>query len=683
MIAILTEKPSVGQNIARIVGADNKKHGYIEGNGYIITWAFGHLVTLALPEDYGINSYDIDTLPIIPENFKLRPRLMKTAHGWQEDAGATRQLKIIKSVFDRCDRIIVATDAGREGELIFRRIYEYLKCRKPFSRLWISSLTDKAIRCGLDNLKESTEYDALYRSADARSKADWMIGINASRAYSILTGDGNNSLGRVQTPTLRMICHRYTDFINFKSQPYWQQVLHVNINGTVYPLKGKLNYFDPKEAETIFNKVKTFSKAKIARIEKKEHFEMAPLLHSLTSLQKEANKRYGYSADKTLTIAHKLYELKYITYPRTDSQYIPQDVFETIPELIRFTENLPEFKDKSKLFSSGKLSERCVNNEKVTDHHALLPTGLLPVNITAEQKKIYTLIVIRMLEAFSADCIKEVTEINAVCGKVEFVLKGWQIKQSGWKAIQNETDENDENHRALPDSLKDGEELHIDGHNMIRKSTKPLPPFTDGTLLEAMEMTALGTPATRAGIIETLLSRGYIERDDKKLIPATKGKMLVDSVKELIISDIEMTAEWEKALQKIEAEPDYYASFISGIKVHTKHITDELISIVRAENEYTETPYICPKCKRGKMLFYRKVAKCNNSRCRHIFYRETHGVTLSDEQLTELFKRKRTPLIEGFRSKKGKLFNAYIEYDKDGDWFFSFPPKDIKDEPSR
>lgn len=683
MIAILTEKPSVGHDIARIVGAEDKKHGYMEGNGYIVTWAFGHLVTLAMPEDYGINSYDITTLPIIPGSFILRPRLIKTKNGYQEDPGAIRQLKIIKSVFDRCDRIIVATDAGREGELIFRYIYDHLKCSKPFSRLWISSLTDKSIRKGLDNLKEGTDYDSLYRSAEARSQADWLIGINASRAYSIMTGDGNNSIGRVQTPTLRIICHRYNEYLNFKSQPYWQHIIHINIDGTVYDLKGKVNYFKSKEAETVFSKIKTFSKVELSHIEKKEVYEPAPLLHSLTSLQKEANRQYGYSADKTLSIAQKLYESKYITYPRTGSQYIPQDVFETIPELIEFTQNLPEFKDISILFPDRIQPERCVDDKKVTDHHALLITGLLPVNISAEQKKIYGLIVTRMLEAFSADCIKDVTELHFNCDRAEFTLKGWATKQSGWKSIHNEPDEDSKEKGILPDTLKEGDFVDIESHNMIRKSTKPLLPFTDGSLLEAMEIIGLGTPATRAAIIETLLNRGYIDRDEKKLIPTSKGKMLVESLKDLIISDVEMTAEWEKALQKIEDTPEYYTSFINGIKVHTKHITDELISIIRTENDFTETPYICPKCKRGKMLFYRKVAKCNNTRCRHIFYRETHGVTLNDEQLTELFKRKRTPLIEGFRSKKGKVFNAIIEYDKYGDWFFSFPPKDCENEPDR
>jgi len=674
MIAILAEKPSVGQDIARVLGVSDKKYGYIEGNGYIITWAFGHLVTLALPEDYGIDSYNPDTLPILPDKFLLSPRKTKAKYGYQEDPAAIRQLKIIQNVFSRCDEIIAATDAGREGELIFRNIYSYLKCDKPFSRLWISSLTDKAIREGFEQLKEGNHYYSLYRSAEARSQADWLVGINASRAYCQMTGENNNSLGRVQTPTLSLICRRFAEYQNFKSQPFWNHVIHITKGEEKFPLKGSVNYYDQQEADNIFKHLKTYPTARVTRFEKKEVYELSPFLHDLTSLQKEANARFGYSADKTLSIAQKLYEQKNITYPRTGSCFIQEDVFETVPELVEFIKNIPEYYDGANLLSGKKLNTRSVNDKNVTDHHALLITGLLPINLSTEQKNIYGLIVGRMLEAFSGSCVKEVTEVHLSCDDINFTSKGWTILEKGWKAIRNEKEDYEDENRAYPE-FREGETLNIESHNMIRKSTRPQPPYTDAGLLSVMEIAGLGTPATRSGIIEVLINRGYIERDEKKLIPTDKGKTLYNAVKEMMIADTGMTADWEKALQKIEETPDFYTSFINGIKVHTRHITDEIVSIVKAEKDYTETPYICPKCKRGKMLFYQKLAKCNNSRCKLIFYKETYGVKLSDEQLSELFKKKTSPLIEGFRSKKGKLFTASIEYDKDGDWFFKFPEK--------
>ncbi len=313
MIAIITEKPSVARDIANILNVTQKKDGYIEGNGYMITWAYGHLVTLALPEEYDFDGKTIESLPIIPEKFLLVPRKIKTKTGYQTDSNATKQLKVITSVFNKCDSIIVATDAGREGELIFRYIYKYLKCKKRFARLWISSMTDKAIKDGFQNLKDGKDYDSLFLAAEARSQADWLLGINASRALHICSGEKNNSLGRVQTPTLALICKRYLDHKRFKTQAYWQTSVHISKDGTNFRITGTDQYFEKEVADKAFNKIKQCSELKVIKFSREEKKVDIPLLHDLASLQKKANVKHGFSADKTLSIAQKLYESKLIS----------------------------------------------------------------------------------------------------------------------------------------------------------------------------------------------------------------------------------------------------------------------------------------------------------------------------------------------------------------------------------
>jgi DNA topoisomerase-3 len=319
---LITEKPSVAREIAAIVGANNKEDGFLHGNNYMVTWAFGHLIQLAMPEEYGFQGFVRENLPIIPETFKLVPRQVKDGKEYKPDAGALRQLKIIKHVFDSCDRIIVATDAGREGELIHRYIYTYLNCNKPFDRLWISSLTDKAIKAGLQNLKPGSDYDTLYYAAKARSESDWLVGINASQALSISAGRGVWSLGRVQTPTLTMICKRFLDNKNFVLVPFWQIKVQTEKSGISFATVSKEKYSDKNAADAVFRLLQDTKTLLVQFIEKKEVCQEAPLLYDLTTLQKDANKKHSFSADKTLSIAQKLYEThKLITYPRTGPLY--------------------------------------------------------------------------------------------------------------------------------------------------------------------------------------------------------------------------------------------------------------------------------------------------------------------------------------------------------------------------
>ncbi len=325
MKTIIAEKPSVAREIAGLVGASDKKDGYLTGNGYFVTWAFGHLIGLGMPEDYGISGFDKTALPILPNPFLLTVRKVKKDKGYTADTGALKQLKIIEQLFNKSESIIVATDAGREGELIFRYIYEYLKCNKPFERLWISSLTEKAIKQGFENLKQGKEFDGLYQAAQGRSRADWLVGINATQALSIAAGNGIYSLGRVQTPTLALICKRYLENRNFKVKNYWQIQLSHNKELIDFKSISKTKWEDQKLAVDTLKAIQRSGTTTITSVETKSVTEQPPLLFDLTGLQKEANKKLNLSADETLNIAQNLYEKKFITYPRTGSKYIPED----------------------------------------------------------------------------------------------------------------------------------------------------------------------------------------------------------------------------------------------------------------------------------------------------------------------------------------------------------------------
>jgi DNA topoisomerase-3 len=389
MKCLLCEKPSVAREIAAIVGATNKEDGFLYGNGYTVTWAIGHLVGLAMPEDYGFAGFVRDNLPIIPETFILKPRQVKDGKEYKPDAGALRQLKIIKQLFEKCDKIIVCTDAGREGELIFRYIYAYLNCKKPFERLWISSLTEKAIKTGFQNLKPGAEYDNLFFAAKARSEADWQVGLNASRALSIAAGRGAFSLGRVQTPTLAMICKRFLENRDFVSVPYWQHKINLEKENIPFSIISEEKYYTGKN-ETFIEGERIYQGgvAKVKSINKKTLNQEPPLLYDLTALQKEANRKHGFPAEKTLLIAQKLYELKHITYPRTGSRYISRDVFDEIPALIEILKQHEEFEPYIRYMDCTALNLRSVDDKKVTDHHALLVTENFPKELVEKTLKL-------------------------------------------------------------------------------------------------------------------------------------------------------------------------------------------------------------------------------------------------------------------------------------------------------
>ena len=681
---IIAEKPSVARDIARIVGATSKQDGYMEGCGYVVTWAMGHLIALAMPEAYGFSAYKAEDLPIRPNPFQLVVRQVRKDKEYISDPAALKQLKVIRSCFDKADRIIVATDAGREGELIFRYIYQHLNCCKPFERLWISSLTDKAIREGLSNLKAGSCYDNLYHSAKARSEADWLVGINASRALSIAR-KGGYSLGRVQTPTLAMVCRRYIENRDFSSVPYWKLSALTEKEGLSLKAVGNIDYESEASAQTALATLRCQSQLMVESVARKVTHTSPPLLYDLTALQKDANRRHGFSADKTLSIAQSLYEKKITTYPRTGSRYISEDVFEEVSALLRkIGETLPT-----------PLNRHSVDNTKITDHHAIIPTGETPLGLSADETTIYQMVVNRFVEAFSPNSEEERMQVRFTDGTNIFTWKACRQISLGWKAVQKElvTDaekkekENDDEIvlPSLPD-LTEGEVLSLVSAEITEHKTKPKPLYTEATLLSAMENAGkevenaeskkamaecgIGTPATRANIIETLILRDYIRRDKKSIIPTEKGLAVYEIVKDKKIANAEMTGSWELALAAIEAGKMPSDKFSQGINSYVSTICEELLSLSSEQKSYPV--YRCPKCGQQSVGIYAKVAKCRHETCGFHVFREVCGILLSEDNIRDLISSGRTPILKGLTSKAGKKFNARLVLKDDYTTTFEF-----------
>jgi len=638
-----------------------------------------------MPETYGFSAYKAEDLPIRPNPFQLVVRQVRKDKEYISDPAALKQLKVIRSCFDKADRIIVATDAGREGELIFRYIYQYLNCHKPFDRLWISSLTDKAIREGLSNLKPGNCYDNLYHSAKARSEADWLVGINASRALSIAR-KGGYSLGRVQTPTLAMVCRRYIENRDFSSVPYWTLSALMEKEGLSLKAIGITDYESEASAQTALATLRSQSQLTVETVARKVTHTSPPLLYDLTALQKEANRRQGFSADKTLSIAQSLYEKKITTYPRTGSRYISEDVFEEVPALLR----------KIGKTLSNPLNRYSVDNTKITDHHAIIPTGETPLGLSADETTIYQMVVNRFIEAFSPNSEEERMQVRFTDGTNTFTWKACRQISLGWKAVQKEqvTDaekkENDDELvlPSLPD-LTEGEVLPLVSAEITEHKTKPKPLYTEATLLSAMEnagkevkdaeskkamaVCGIGTPSTRANIIETLILRDYIRRDKKAIIPTEKGLAVYEIVKDKKIANAEMTGAWELALAAIEAGKMPADKFSQGINSYVGTICEELLSLTPEQKSYPV--YRCPKCGQQSVGIYAKVAKCRHETCGFHVFREFCGILLSEDNIRDLISSGRTPILKGLTSKAGKKFNARLVLGEDYTTSFEFENK--------
>ncbi len=690
MKAIIAEKPSVGMDIARVVGAADKKDGYCTGNGYMVTWALGHLVSLAMPGAYGYTKTRAEDLPMLPDPFRLVSRQVRTDKGMVTDLAAARQLKVIDSVLAQCDSVIVATDCAREGELIFRWIYSYLGYTKPFQRLWISSLTDEAIREGMANLRDGRDYDSLYAAADCRAKADWLVGMNASRALAVASGSANNSIGRVQTPTLAMVCARFKENRSFVSTPYWQLHLTLKRQDAHRMFFHAEEFKDKGTAEAAYQKITSGSPATITRVERKKTLQQSPLLYDLTALQKDCNVHYDLTADKTLSIAQSLYEKKLISYPRTGSRHIPEDVMRHIPSLLEKAAVLPEFREYGQSFDFSDLNTRSVDDTKVTDHHALIITGIVPEGLSGAESTVYTLIAGRMLESFSPPCEKELLVMECTCEGMEFRSRSSCITKPGWRGVfarmeDREKDEPERDHGTA--EFAEGEAVPVMGHGLAQKKTLPKPLYTEATLLAAMETCGknitdeqakeairdlgIGTPATRAAIITTLIKRDYIARSGKSIIPTEKGMYIHEAVKGMRVADVELTGSWEKALLQIEGHTLDTETFMKSIRDYTSKATGEILRLDFPAMQ--EKAFTCPKCKTGKIILRSKVAKCDRDGCGLLVFRRVLNKELTDSHLEQLFSSGSTKLIKGFKGKKGVPFDAAVTFDAEYNPVFSFP----------
>ena len=707
MIALIAEKPSVAKDIARIIGATGRNDGYLSGNGYMVAWAFGHLIQLAMPEAYGVANFRRESLPILPPDFQLIPRQVKAEKGYKADPGVLKQLKVIKEVFDRCDRIIVATDAGREGELIFRYIFHYLNCRKPFVRLWISSLTDKAIREGLDNLQPGERYDNLYLSAKSRSEADWLIGINATQALSVAAGQGVFSLGRVQTPTLVMICSRYLENKNFVPAKFWQLKAATASGGINFTAQSTAKWEQQPEAIAVLQRVKDAGQLVVKSVERKEACQEPLLLYDLTTLQKEANTKLNFSADKTLSIAQSLYEKKVMSYPRTGSRYIPEDVFDEMPERVALLGQYPRFAGYAAGLDGTPLNRRSVNDGKVTDHHAIIPTVEIARTDLSElpsgERDVLTLLAVRLLCATTqANRFEAVTAILD-CQGYTFTAKGKTILQSGWKEVerihrmsirQSETEHKENEAVALP-VLQEGQTFEAVSASLREGKTSPPKHYTEDTLLSAMETAGaedmpedaerkgLGTPATRAATLEKLVSAGFVQRKKKQLIPTEKGKNLIAVLPDNIKSPI-LTAEWESMLKQVEHGELSATSFMDQIadmsrtlvKEHTT--PEERFADLFPSSKGTahEAVGVCPRCGapvfEGKKGFF-----CGNRECSFALWKDNRFFSSKKKSITKsvaaaLLKEGRISMSGLYSEKTGRTYDAEVILDDTGGKYVNF-----------
>ena len=600
-ILVIAEKPSVARDIAKVLKANQKGDGCLIGENHVVSWAVGHLVTLAEPEDYDekYKKWNFSTLPILPEEMKLKAiqqtrSQLKVLHKWMNSA--------------EIDSLICATDSGREGELIFRYIYEITNCKKPFERLWISSMTEEAIKEGFATLKDGREYDLLYTSAKCRSEADWLVGMNATRAYT-LRYDALLSIGRVQTPTLALIVNKQKEIDAFVAEDYFEvQADFGGYTGMWIDQEEHTRIEKEETAKAIVQKV-SGKQAVITKVEKEEKKTPPPLLYDLTELQRDCNKKFGFSAKKTLDIAQSLYEKrKMITYPRTDSRYLSDDMKGKVHNTLRRLNELEEYQPYTQPLSGNiSFTKRIIDNSKVTDHHAIIPTdGKLRVDsLTEEEKKVFSLVAARFLAVFYPYYRYETTKVYAMAEQEQFLSKGTVVLEEGWQAVEKslvpatatKKKKKDEEEQKLP-ALTEGEQRKIEKAAVQKKKTKPPTPYTESSLLSAMENagrfvedealkeqmkdSGLGTPATRAAIIERLLTVGYIVRKGKNLIPTEKGMKLIEVVP-IEMSSPQTTGKWEKGLSSISKGKMTEERFMASIRRYVQFLIQDAASGRRAD----------------------------------------------------------------------------------------------------
>ena len=695
MKVCIAEKPSVAREIASILGANTKRDGFYEGNGYAVTYTFGHLCTLLEPKDYKPHwkSWDLNNLPMLPERFDTKVT---------GDAGIRKQFNIVKSLFDKASVVINCGDAGTEGELIQRWVINQCNYKGEVQRLWISSLTEEAIKEGFKNLKPSTNYDNLYYAGYSRAIGDWLLGLNATRLYTVKFGGYKQvlSVGRVQTPTLAMIVNRFKEINDFKPQPYWE--LQTTYRNTLFNYE-EGRFLKQEDGQVLANKVKE-SDFEITAVTKKKGKEYAPKLFDLTGLQVYCNNKFGFSADETLKMVQKLYEMKVVTYPRVDTTFLPNDVYPKIAGILSKLTNYSQL-TQPLLESKIKKSKRIFDDKKVTDHHAIIPTGIQG-NLQYNQQQVYDIITRRFIGAFYPDSDVSNTAVTGKAAEVPFKTTGKEIVTKGWR-VAFETEESKikkelNEQLTLPSFIKGEKGTHEP--SFLEKETKPPRNFTEASLLRAMETAGrqvdddemrelmkengIGRPSTRASIIETLFRRKYIERKKKLVLPTQTGIDLINIIDNELLKSAELTGRWEKRLKEIERGEFNAGAFINNMK----KMVDELVAEVRSntskkrissvianEAKQSNRPKAkiaskpkkqvlgktCPKCKKGTLLKGSSAYGCSEykNNCHVKIPFEIYGKKVSENQLIRLLDKGCTTNLKGFKTATGSV-EGLIRFDE-------------------
>jgi DNA topoisomerase-3 len=678
MKVCIAEKPSVAREIAFVLGANTKRDGYYEGNGYAVTYTFGHLCTLKEPNDYKSywKSWDLNNLPMLPEKFETKV---------VDNTGIQKQFKIIKSLFDQAELVINCGDAGQEGELIQRWVMNQANYKGEVQRLWISSLTTEAIREGFENLKPSANYDNLYYAGFSRAIGDWLLGMNATRLYTVKHGGYKQvlSIGRVQTPTLAMVVDRFKEIENFKPQPYWE--LQSLYRDTLFSYE-EGRFLKKEDGEVLANKVKE-SDFEIVSIERKNGNEFAPKLFDLTGLQVYCNTKFGFSADETLKIVQTLYEQKLVSYPRVDTTFLPEDIYPKVPGILEKLTNYAAF-TQPLLGKKIKKSAKVFNNKKVTDHHAIIPTGIQS-NLQYSQQQVYDIITKRFIAVFHDDCLVANTTVIGKAADVAFKTTGKEILKKGWRIVFEDPNAKEKEPDILASFVKGEKGPHQP--SFLEKETKPANQFTEATLLRAMETAGkqvddedlrelmkengIGRPSTRANIIETLFKRQYIVRNKKQLLPTPTGIQLIDIIQNDMVKSAELTGSWEKQLKDIEKGTFTAAAFINNMK----RMVDALVYEVRSETKRANishagtaekqlTPVekkktagipaeICPKCKKAKLIKGKSAYGCADYKagCDFVLPFTFAEKKISENQYLRLLQKGSTVNLKDFKTIAGTV----------------------------
>ncbi|WP_439151292.1 DNA topoisomerase 3 [Winogradskyella sp.] len=687
MKVCIAEKPSVAREIAAVLGANTKRDGYFEGNGYAVTYTFGHLCSLCEPGDYKPHwkSWDLNNLPMLPEKFQVKV---------SDNDGIKKQFNIVKSLFDKAEVVINCGDAGQEGELIQRWVINEAQYNGEVKRLWISSLTTEAIKEGFQNLKSSKDYDNLYYAGFSRSIGDWLLGINATRLYTVKHGGYKQvlSVGRVQTPTLAMLVNRYKEIKNFVPKPYWE--LQTLYRDTLFSYEDG-RFLKMEDGEILAKKVKEH-KFEIVSVTKKKGNDYAPKLFDLTGLQVYCNTKFGFSADDTLKIAQRLYEKKVVTYPRVDTTFLPNDVYPKVKGILTKLTDYSNFTSPI-LNKKIKKSSRVFNDKKVTDHHAIIPTGM-QTNLQYNEQQVYDIIVKRFIAVFYDDCKVSNTTVIGTAADVKFKTTGKEILSKGWRIVFESENSKIKSESLLPTFNKGEKGPHEP--SFLEKQTKPPKQYTEASLLRAMETAGkqvdddelrdlmkengIGRPSTRANIIETLFKRKYIKRNKKQIIPTITGIQLIDTIQNELLKSAELTGTWEKQLKDIEKGNISANAFIKGMK----RMVDALVYEVRSEKVQTRISAVnnktavnaksksksksktivgttCPKCKTGQLLKGKSAFGCNQygKGCDFTLPFSFSDKKISENQYIRLLDKGSTVNLKGFKIE-GQSIEGLLRLDE-------------------